>query len=89
MHNIIDLYRKNHVEYHWTKEDREEQKVLSVILGITVLTLSFLSISPYILHLPNANAQNNDNTINLQNQSKADKVTIAKVLANKLRSESK
>jgi hypothetical protein len=79
--NIIDLYRKNHVEYHWIQEDREEQKVLSVMLGIIVLTLSFLSIS---LHLPNANAQNNDNTINLQNQSIADKVTIVKVLAKSL-----
>jgi hypothetical protein len=53
------------------------------MLGIIVLTLLILSISPYILQLPNANAQNNDNTINLQNnQSIADKVTIVKVLAN-------
>ncbi|HEU4823841.1 MAG TPA: hypothetical protein VFS97_10495, partial [Nitrososphaeraceae archaeon] len=82
---LINLYRKNHVEYPWTHEDRKEQKVLSVMLGIIILTLSFLSISSYILHLPNANAQNNDNTINLQNnQSIADKVTIVKVLANSL-----
>jgi hypothetical protein len=56
----------------------------SIMLGIIVLALPFLSISPYVLHLPNADAQNNDNTINLQNQLKADKVTIVKVLANSL-----
>jgi hypothetical protein len=66
---LIDFYRKNPVEYPWTHEDRREQKVLSVMLGIIVLTLLFLSISPYVLHLPNANAQNNDNNINLQNKS--------------------
>jgi uncharacterized protein YnzC (UPF0291/DUF896 family) len=25
---LINLYRKNHVEYQWTQKDREEQKVL-------------------------------------------------------------
>jgi hypothetical protein len=56
----------------------------SVMLGIIVLTLSFLPICPYILRLPNANAQNNDNIINLQDQLTADKVTIVKVLASSL-----
>jgi hypothetical protein len=57
------------------------------MLGIIIVsTLSFLSIGSYVLYLPDANAQKNDNnTINLhQNQSIADKVTIVKVLANSL-----
>jgi Cache domain len=57
------------------------------MLGIVIVSiLSFLSMSSYVLYLPNANAQKNDNnTINLhQYQSIADKVTIAKVLANSL-----
>ena len=52
-----------------------------VIYFIIVSTVSLLLYS-YFFHP--TNAQNNDNTINLQNQSKADKVTIAKVLANSL-----
>jgi hypothetical protein len=56
------------------------------MLGIIIVsTLLFLSISSYVLHLPNANAQKNDNTITVhQNQSIADKVTVVKVLANSL-----
>jgi len=59
-------------------------KVLSVIVVLTVSTLSLLSISSYVFHLPNAKAQNNDNAINFQNQSVADRITIVKVLADSL-----
>lgn len=52
-----------------------------IIYFIIVSTVSLLLYS-YFFHP--TNAQNIDNTINLQNQSAADKITIVKVLANSL-----
>ena len=50
-----------------------------------VSTLSLLSITSYVLYLPDADAQKSDSNINLhQYQSIADKVTVVKVLANSL-----
>jgi len=58
-------------------------KVVSVIVGIIVSAVSLLSISSYVFHPLNVNAQNNE-TINFQNQSVSDKITIVKVLAHSL-----
>lgn len=58
-------------------------KVVPVIVGIIIATVSLLSISSYVFHLTNANAQNNE-TINFQNQSVSDKITIVRVLAHSL-----
>ena len=42
-----------------------------------------VSVSSYVFHPTNVNAQNNE-TINIQNQSLSDKITIVKVLAHNL-----
>ena len=57
--------------------------VISVIVCIIISTISLVSVSSYVFHPTNVNAQNNE-TINIQNQSLSDKITIVKVLAHSL-----